>query len=95
MRIVSTGLTFAALVALAACAGNTSRPTDVGSMALPSTGNSGVRASEPLGRDVGSMSAPSGSGGVVTRTTPAYGAPDTGNMALPPAAQGNSLPRSY
>ncbi len=95
MRILSTGLTFAALIALGACAGNTNKPNDVGNMALPTVGNAGVNSTVPTGRDVGSMSAPTGSGGAVTRTTPASSVPDTGNMALPPAAQGNSAPRRY
>lgn len=95
MRIFSTGLTFAALIALAACAGNTNRPSDVGNMALPTVGSPGVSSTVPAGRDVGSMSAPSGSGGAVSRVAPPSTVPDTGNMALPPAAQGNSAPRRY
>lgn len=93
MRIFSTGLTFVALIALGACANNTTKPNDVGNMALPTVGNAGTTSAVPAGRDVGSMSAPSGSGGSVSRLAPAATAPDTGNMALPSAAQGNSLPR--
>jgi hypothetical protein len=93
MRILSTGLTVAALIALGACnKGPNTPPADVGSMALPSTGAPGVTVREPTTRDVGSMTAPSGTGGVVSRTSGAPRTPDTGSMALPPAAQGNSKP---
>ncbi len=96
MRILSTGLVLGSLIALGACANNPNRPTDVGNMALPTTGTAGVRAAEPAGRDVGSMQAPSGSGGALSTTAPTSRGPaDTGNMALPSRAQGNSAPTRY
>lgn len=94
MKVLSTGLTVAALLAVGACSTNTARsPNDVGSMQLPSTNPGGVSTTTPTGRDVGSSQAPQGSGGVISRTTP--GAGDTGSMALPSAAQGNSSTRRY
>lgn len=96
MRILSTSLTLVALLGLAACENPNSmnHPTDTGSMQLPNTSGTGTQVTPPTGRDVGSMAAPSGSGGVLTRTQPSGSrAPtDTGSMALPPGAQGNSLP---
>lgn len=97
MRIMTIGLTVAALIALGACTtpSNPGRaPSDVGSMQLPSTGTAGVATTAPRGADVGSMTAPSGSGGVVTHTSPTRSGPtDTGNMALPSNAQGYVPPR--
>ncbi len=96
MRILSTGLVLGSLIALGACTdSNMTRPSDVGSMALPTTGTQGVTSTVPARRDVGSMSAPSGSGGTVSRTAPTSSVPDTGNMALPSRAQGNSTPGRY
>ena len=94
MKSLTTGLMLAALTALAACAGNTSRPTDTGSMALPSTNTTGTTSTTSTARDVGSMTAPSGpgSGGAVSRTVPMGTPSEQGSMALPSAAQGNSVP---
>jgi hypothetical protein len=89
MRFVFTSLTVAAVLGVAACANNPNRPTDVGSMQLPSQ-TGGVAVRESRTPDTGSMQLPPPSGGVVTRETTT---PDTGSMALPGAAQGNSLPR--
>lgn len=95
MRMLSTGLAVAALLALGACANNNTRPTDTGSMALPAQGTTGVVTSVPPGRDVGSMQLPSQGGGVVSRGSTLPAGADTGSMALPGAAQGNSTPRRY
>ena len=93
MRIVTTGLMLAALTALAACAGNASRPNDTGSMALPST-SGGATTTTSTTRDVGSTAAPSGptSGGAISRSTAIGSSGEQGSMALPSGSQGNSVP---
>lgn len=91
MRFISTSLTVAAVLGVAACA-NPNRPTDVGSMQTPVNQPAGVIGTNRPGPDTGSMQLPQPSGGVVTRESRT---PDTGSMALPGAAQGNSTPRRY
>ncbi len=88
MKLVAQGLTLAALLATAACTANTNRPTDTGSMQTPVPNRAGiVDPTMRQGRDVGSMQAPTTSGGVRVRESTV---PDTGSMAEPAAAQGNS-----
>lgn len=93
MKSLTTVLALAAVLGTAACAGNTTRPTDTGNMAFPTPvpqGNIGY--ARPATADTGSMNAPTVSGGSIQTGNPG---PDTGNMALPNRAQGNSRPGSY
>lgn len=91
MKSFATVLSLAALLGMSACAGNPNRPTDTGNMAYPAPlpqGNIGV--ARPATLDTGSMNTPTVSGGTLRPGNPNN---DTGNMALPPRAQGNSLPK--
>ena len=95
MKPLTTILSLAAVLAAAACAPSTNpnRPTDTGNMAYPAPlpqGNIGT--ARPSTLDTGSVNAPTVSGGI---SQPAVGGNDTGNMALPNRAQGNSRPRGY
>ena len=87
MKSLTTILSLAALLGMAACAGNPNRPTDTGNMAFPApvpTGNVGT--ARPATLDTGSMNAPTIGGGV---SRPGVVGNDTGSMALPSRAQGN------
>ena len=90
MKLVVKGLALAALLGMAACADNANRPTDVGNMATPAPARPGIVDPTIQGRDVGSMQEPRATGGVRVRESTTR---DTGSMALPSAAQGNSTPR--
>lgn len=93
MKSLLPVLSLAAVLGTAACAGNNTRPTDTGNMAFPTPlpqGNIGV--SRPATLDTGSVNRPAYTGGSLA---PSPGYPDTGNMALPTRAQGNSRPGSY
>ncbi len=90
MKLVAKGLTLAALLAVGACTNNPNRPTDTGSMNTPTPYRAGVAQPTTQGRDVGSAQEPMASGGVRVREPTGS---DTGNMALPSSAQGNSAPR--
>ncbi len=93
MRFVATGLAIATLLGMTACAGNTSRPSDVGNMAYPAPVPAGnVSTARPQGFDTGSMNTPRAQGGVLMQEPMR---PDTGNMALPSPAQGNAGTRRY
>ena len=93
MKSLATVLSLAVVLGTAACSPSTNpnRPTDTGNMAFPAPvpqGNLGTV--RPATLDTGSMNSPTVSGGISRPGN--YGA-DTGNMALPSRAQGNSLPK--
>ena len=92
MTFVAKGFAAIAVLGLAACAAPGQRPTDTGSMALPAPVATGTmtRPAVQGPPDTGSMNTPAPIGGVV-RAAPV--GPDTGSMALPNAALGNSRPR--
>lgn len=90
MKHVAKGLALAALLATGACANNPNKPMDTGSMNTPTPYRAGLTQPTTQGRDVGSAREPVASGGIAVRESTA---PDTGNMALPSAAQGNSSTR--
>lgn len=91
MKSLKTILSLAALLGTAACEGNMNRPTDTGNMAFPTPVQQGnIGTARPATLDTGSMNAPTASGGTLQ---PGYTGKDTGSMALPRRAQGNSLPR--
>ncbi len=92
MRIALTTLSLLAGFGLAACANNPNRPTDVGSMQEPAPRASGNYGTETPQVQNGSMAPNTPFGGVTTRGATA---PDTGSMALPSRAQGNSTPGRY
>lgn len=92
MRFMFTSLTVVAVLGVAACANNPNRPTDVGSMQTPAPSPVGIAVPGHPGVDTGSVQPPPRTGGLV-RGAPA--ARDTGSMALPNAAQGNSAPGRY
>ena len=93
MKSIATILTLAAVLGTAACAPSTNpnRPTDTGNMAFPAPVPQGnIGTATPATLDTGSMNTPTVRGGVAS---PGNYGNDTGNMALPSRAQGNSLPR--
>ena len=92
MKSLTTALSLALALGVAACAGNPPVGTqDTGSMAYPTPMRQGnIGTASPALSDTGSMNAPTIRGGTATQANPGF---DTGNMALPNRAQGNSLPR--
>lgn len=92
MKSLTTVLSLALALGVAACAGNPPVSTsDTGNMAYPTPVRQGnVGLASPATMDTGSMNMPTASGGIASRPSPGF---DTGNMALPSRAQGNSIPR--
>ena len=93
MKSLTTALSLALALGVAACAGNPPvAQQDTGNMAYPTPVRQGnIGTATPALSDTGSMNAPTiRSGGVATNPSPGF---DTGNMALPNRAQGNSIPR--
>lgn len=94
MKSLATILSLGVVLGVAACAPSTNpnRPTDTGNMAFPSPVPQGnIGTARPATLDTGSMNSPT----IVNSGTlrPGYTGNDTGNMALPTRAQGNSVPK--
>ena len=92
MKSLTTALSLALVLGTAACAGSPATGNnDTGNMAFPTPVKQGnIGYASPASSDTGSMNTPTAGGGVVSRPSPGF---DTGNMALPSRAQGNSIPR--